>query len=182
MIAYIFNLLMIMLVALPVYLLLYKPWREDSARAWVKAAFAMFMLGLLVLTLQGQYRSPSAIAAYVAWRLESGEQINLVPFHTIAGLFEDFSAEAFLVNVVGNIVMFMPWGFGLVLLWKRKQRFLSVVLHSLALPVFIESWQLFIGRWVDVDDIILNFTGGCLGAALYFAVRKRAPDLAKLAR
>ena len=182
MIAFIFNLLMIMLVALPVYLLIYRPWREASARAWVKTAFLMFMLGLLVLTLQGQYRSPSAMATYVAWRLESGEEINLVPFHTIAGLFEDFSAEDFLVNVVGNIVMFMPWGFGLVLLWKRKQRFLSVILHSRALPVFIESWQLFIGRWVDVDDIILNFAGGCLGAALYFVLRRLVPDLAKLAR
>ena len=78
--------------------------------------------------------------------------------------------------------MFMPWGFGLVLLRKRKQKAFSVVLHSLALPVFIETCQLFIGRSVDVDDLILNFAGGCLGAALYIGVRKLVPDVVKLAR
>ena len=76
----------------------------------------------------------------------------------------------------------MPWGFGLTLLWKRKQKILSIALHSLALPVFIETCQLFIGRSVDVDDVILNFVGGCLGAALYFGVRRVAPGVGKLAR
>lgn len=182
MIRYIIKLLIVMLIVLPVYLLIRRPWRENSVRAWVEAAFMIFMVGLLTLTFQGQYRSPSALAAFVVYRIESGERINLVPFHTIAGLFRDFSLDDFLVNIVGNIVMFMPWGFGLVLLWKKKQKVLSVVLHSLALPVFIEICQLFIGRWVDVDDIILNFAGGCMGAAMYFIVRSQAPDLGKLAR
>ena len=182
MISYILKLLIIMSVALPVYLLGRRPWRDKSARAWVETAFVVFMAGLLTLTFQGQYKSPSAMAASVVWRIKSGEGINLVPFRTIARFFGHFSADAFLVNIVGNIVMIMPWGFGLVLLWKKKQRVFSVVLHSLALPVFIETCQLFIGRNVDVDDLILNFAGGCLGAILYFVVRRLAPDLGKLAR
>ncbi|MDE7223760.1 MAG: VanZ family protein, partial [Acetatifactor sp.] len=139
-------------------------------------------VGLLALTFQGRYQRPAAMVRYAAWRRKIGEKINLVTFHPILGRTVDFSLDDFLVNVVGNIVMFMPWGFGLVLLWKRKQRVFSVVLHSLALPVFIETCQLFIGRWVDVDDLILNFVGGCLGAALYFWVRRLVPDVEKLAR
>ncbi len=76
----------------------------------------------------------------------------------------------------------MPWGFGLPLLWKKKQTILSVARHSVALPVFIETIQLFIGRSVDVDDLILNFVGSCLGALLYLAVRGLSPGVAGLAR
>ena len=114
-------------------------------------------------------------------RIKSGEGINLVPFRTIAGFFKHFIPDIFLVNIVGNIVMFMPWGFGLLLLWKKRQRFFSVMAYSLALPVLIEACQLFTGRSVDVDDLLLNFLGGCLGAGVYLGVRKLAPGVGKLA-
>lgn len=35
---------------------------------------------------------------------------------------------------------------------------------------------------VDIDDVILNFLGGCLGAGVHFAIRKCVPDVEKLAR
>lgn len=178
---YILKLLIIILAVLPVYLLIRRPWRQKTARAWIQTAFAVFMAALLILTLQGQYRSPVAMVQSAILRIENGVGINLVPFRTVAGFFTHFSADRFLVNIVGNIVMFMPWGFGPVLLWKKKQTVLSVAARSLALPVFIETCQLFIGRSVDVDDLILNFVGGCLGAALYFAVRRLAPGVAELA-
>lgn len=73
------------------------------------------------------------------------------------------------------------WGFGLPLLWKRHQRVGAVVLCSLLLPVFIETSQLFIGRQVDVDDLILNFLGGCLGAGIYAALKKACPRVQELA-
>lgn len=179
---YTLKLLVIMLAVLAVYLPARRPWREKSPRAWVEAAFAAFMAGLLALALQGQYQAPRAMARSAAGRIERGEGINLVPFRTIAGFCRLFSTDVFLVNIVGNVVMFMPWGFGLTLLWKRKQKLPSIVLHGLGLPVFIETCQFFIGRSVDVDDLILNFAGNCLGAALYFAVRKLVPGLAWLAR
>lgn len=182
MFSYILKLLIIMLVVLVIWLPMCKPWREKTARAWIETAYVAFMVGLLALALQGQYQTPAAMAKSAAGRLGSGEGINLVPFRTIIGFFRHFSKDAFLVNIMGNIVMFLPWGFGLTLLWKRNQKVLSVFLHSLALPVLIETCQLFIGRSVDVDDLILNFAGGCLGAALYFGVRKLVPDVAKLAR
>ncbi len=47
-----------------------------------------------------------------------------------------------------------------------------MILFSVALPVLIEFSQLFIGRSVDVDDLILNFAGGCLGAGVYFWGRR----------
>lgn len=179
---YIFKLCIIVLVVLPVYLLIRRPWQEKSARAWVETAFMVFMAGLMALVLEGEYGNPVRMAETAAGRIAAGEGMNLIPFRTISGFFRHFAPDDFLINVVGNIVMFIPWGFGLVLLWKRKQTIRSVILHSFLLPVFIETSQLFIGRNVDVDDLILNFLGGCLGAGLYFGLRKAVPDLEKLAR
>lgn len=179
---YIFKLCIIVLVALPVYLLLGRPWKERSARAWVETAFMVFVTGLMALVLEGEYRNPVRMAEAAAGRIAAGEGINLIPFRTISSFFQPFVPDDFMINVVGNMVMFIPWGFGLVLLWKRKQTFWSVILHSFLLPVFIETSQLFIGRNVDVDDLILNFAGGCLGAGLYFVLRKAVPGMEKLAR
>lgn len=179
---YIFKLCIIVLVVLPVYLLIRRPWKEKSVRAWAETAFMVFMAGLMALVLEGEYRNPIRMAETAAGRIAAGEGINLIPFRTIGSFFRHFVLDDFMINVVGNIVMFIPWGFGLVLLWKRKQTCCSVVLHSLLLPVFIETSQLFIGRNVDVDDLILNFAGGCLGAGLYFVLRKAVPGMEKLAR
>ena len=86
-----------------------------------------------------------------------------------------------MINLVANVLMFVPWGFGLPLLWKKFQSVWAVMAASLLITVFIETWQLFIGRSVDVDDIILNFFGGCIGGVLYSLTRKLAPDIEKLA-
>lgn len=174
---YIRELCKIELMALPVYLLLRRPWKNWSKREAALGVFVLFMMGLLPLAFQGEYDTPSIMFHRACVRLQTGEGINLVPFSSIMSYFRYYDRDYFLVNFWGNIVMFIPWGFGLVLLWERKQRICSVILHSLALTFFIETVQLFIGRSVDVDDLILNFSGSFLGAVLYFVLRKIFPRL-----
>lgn len=87
-----------------------------------------------------------------------------------------------MINIVGNIVMFLPWGLGLPLLWKKYRSFIQLALMSLALPVCIEFVQLFIGRSVDIDDVILNFTGAMLGGLVYLILSKLFPRLGSLGR
>ena len=114
-----------------------------------------------------------------------GYSYNLVPFKEISRFWiyrEKLGIRAMMLNIVGNIVMFFPWGFGLPLLWKKRQSVLSSLLSCALLPVFIETVQLFIERSVDIDDLILNFAGGMIGAAGYFLIRKRIPDIEQLAR
>lgn len=178
---YIRELLRVELVALPVYVLIRMPWMIWSKREAALGVFVLFMAGLLPLAFQGEYGSPGMMLHGALQRLQTGDGINLVPFRSIRSYFTHYSRGFFMVNFWGNIVMFMPWGFGLVLLWRRKQRLPSVLLHSLGLTLTIETVQLFIGRSVDVDDLILNFLGSCLGAALYFVVRKRFPGIQDLA-
>lgn len=174
---YILELCKIELAALPIYLLLRRPWKNWSKREAALGIFVLFIMGLLLLAFQGEYGTPGIMLCRAYVRIRTGAGINLVPFRSIMNYFRYYNKSSFLVNFWGNILMFMPWGFGLVLLWERKQRIGSVILHSLALTLFIETVQLFIGRSVDVDDLILNFSGSFLGAMLYFVLRKIFPRL-----
>ena len=87
------------------------------------------------------------------------QRVNLIPFSQLDSLF----------NILGNIVMFLPFGFFPSLLW-RGFGWRRAVLLSFAVTAFIEFWQLFVGRRFDVDDMIFNalgvFGGFLLGAAL----------------
>lgn len=182
MIRYLLQFIIIILVILPFYLALRKPWQREHVREIVLAAFVLFMIGLLALALQGRYQMPSRMLASARERISTGVGINLVPFRSIQAYFVHYGLDGFLVNFVGNIVMFVPWGFGLTLLWKKNQRIWIIALYSLGLTVMIETIQLFIGRSVDVDDLILNFIGSCLGAVAYHVLRRKFPGLEKLAK
>ncbi len=186
---YISDLLHIMIWFLPLYIVGRILWvwmrRTDRnpVRELVLAVFVLFMFGLLNLTFRNgleAWRAGSFAHAWLRWKQRLG--VNLVPFHTIRNYLKySASKDSIWVNIAGNIVMFVPWGFGLPLLWRRYQSFFKVALMSLALPFFIEFCQLFIGRSVDVDDIILNFTGGMLGGLLYLLTVRLIPGLKRLA-
>ena len=172
MIRYIGKFIGITLGILPFYLLLRRPWQKKSRREWALGGFILYTAALLALALEGTYGNPVWMAREAVRRIRTREGINLIPFRTVRNCFTHFTFDGFMVNIVGNIVMFMPWGFGLVLLWRKKRTFGAVILYSIALPLLIETSQLFIGRNVDVDDLILNFAGSCLGAGFYCLLRK----------
>lgn len=182
MIRYIVKFISIVFIILPFYLLLRRPWKRNAERESVLGIFVLFTLSLLALALEGIYQSPDLMVRDALQRLSSVSRINLIPFNTIRRFFSHYRFHAFMINIVGNIVMFIPWGFGLPLLWKKRQSFFSAVLFSALLPLFIETVQLFIQRSVDVDDLILNFTGGMIGACCYFFIRKKAAGIDRLAR
>lgn len=182
MIKYLIEFCAIIGVILPFYLILRKPWKKEPAREAALGVFILFMIGVLALALQGEYQMPSRMFESARRRLATGEGINMVPFRSIRNYFAYYNLEELVINFVGNIVLFMPWGFGLTLLWKKTQKLWKVVLYSIGLTALIETVQLFIGRCVDIDDLILNFFGSCLGAAIGTILRKRIKSLSALAR
>lgn len=158
---------------------------RSLARELVMGLFVVFIFGILVLTFQDIGISwMKAETPGKAWeRLKSGIGVNFVPFRTIRSYLKYSSGtDNMAVNILGNILMFVPWGLGLPLLWRKCRSVFKVMFASVMLPIFIEFCQLFIGRSVDVDDVILNFTGGVLGGLLYLVLRKLFPKTDKLAR
>lgn len=71
-----------------------------------------------------------------------------------------------IVNLLGNVVCFMPFGFLLPTVSRKKifKNFLSVTLMAMLFSLGIETAQLLtkVGAF-DVDDIFLNTVGGFAG-------------------
>ena len=85
---------------------------------------------------------------------------NFVPFKEMFR-YEVFS-KLFYKNVIGNVLLFLPYGYFVSKFISSKSFFMTLLLVFLA-SISIECTQLSIGRVFDVDDIILNLIGGILG-------------------
>lgn len=80
-----------------------------------------------------------------------------------------------LLNLVGNVAGFLPFGFILPVISNRaRKHWYNTVLCAYLLSYGIEMTQLiFRAGSCDVDDIILNTTGGLLGYLLFTFVQWR---------
>lgn len=84
-----------------------------------------------------------------------------------AAVYEQ-QARFAVVNLVGNVLMFIPLGFFLPLLWKKMQRIWKTFLLTGMLIVLVEMTQLLTLRGsCDVDDLILNLSGVIVGYVLW---------------
>jgi len=102
---------------------------------------------------------------------------NFIPFKEI--LRYEFGARLFVKNIIGNVLLFVPYGFFTALyvdIKKSRSAFFLVLLASFA----IEFTQLGIGRVFDVDDIILNVLGGMIGFYIFRILDKISDRLPKV--
>lgn len=75
-------------------------------------------------------------------------------------------SKLFYRNIIGNIIMFIPFGF-FTSYYLKLERKSFVFFLTFIVSLVIESIQLKIGRAFDVDDIILNMVGSLTGYYLY---------------
>ena len=92
---------------------------------------------------------------------------NLVPFLEIKRFIiyrKKLGMTAVVVNLLGNVAAFLPFGFFLPFLSQKNRSFAYVTLISFEFSLLIECIQLVskVGSF-DVDDMILNTLGGSLG-------------------
>ena len=73
-----------------------------------------------------------------------------------------FSEPATIPNIL-NMIMMMPFGFLLPLLWPQWRKLWKVILAGLGFSLLIEVLQLFNTRLSDVDDLIMNSLGAGIG-------------------
>ena len=107
-------------------------------------------------------------------------RINLLPFVYMT----DYENRTHMIlNIFGNILMFVPTGIILPILYKRLDNFFKVALTGFLISFAIEIFQLpFVERTSDVDDLILNTLGVAIGYVVFiiaryaFARKKRTSD------
>jgi glycopeptide antibiotics resistance protein len=75
-------------------------------------------------------------------------------------------------QVVGNLVMLLPLGIYIPLLFPKLSGFFRVFIICLLVSISIELMQLITNvRSTDIDDVILNTSGAVVGYIIYKLIR-----------
>ena len=90
-------------------------------------------------------------------------------------------SNLFIKHVIGNMVMFMPYGF-FTGYFLKINKVSVVLLLSMLVSTSIEVIQGYIGRVFDIDDIILNVIGSIIGFLIYKLFNKIKDRLPKILR
>lgn len=104
---------------------------------------------------------------------------NFIPFKEMFRY--EIGSTMFLKNVIGNMIMFMPYGFFISYFLKAEKKS-TIICLSIIVSLTIEVTQLMIGRVFDVDDIMLNILGGLIGLYIYkfiYMVKRHLPEVLK---
>ena len=153
--------------------------REYQIRRSLNIIF--FILYLLFLFYVILFKGPSIYRVVAPFEYFSGtlnppvyNDYNFVPLRTIRLYFAGSTwtpTNVIVGNVFGNIALFMPFGFLFPLVFRKKEKFGSVVLAAFLLSCLLEAFQLiFHTGFCDIDDVLLNTTGGVLGYLFYAVI------------
>lgn len=81
----------------------------------------------------------------------------------------EIGLESFIVNIFGNVIAFMPFGFVLPIISPENRKLFYITFLSMEFSLSIELIQLIFKVGIfDVDDIFMNTLGGVLGGILFF--------------
>ena len=94
---------------------------------------------------------------------------NFIPFKEMFRY--QFGSRLFFKNVIGNMLLFMPYGF-FTAYYLKLEKPKAVIILSLLVSTTIEFTQLAIGRVFEIDDLILNFMGAMVGFYVYYLLNK----------
>jgi glycopeptide antibiotics resistance protein len=125
--------------------------------------FFIYLLAVIHLTF----------TPFQVWPAYLARNATLIPFVETIGMFQYERLTISLYNIFGNLVMLVPFGFFLALIFPRTRKLRTIVLYSFCLSFFIELLQwVWAIRVFDIDDIILNTIGGGLGFLLFLFAQR----------
>jgi glycopeptide antibiotics resistance protein len=149
--------------------------RLSVPREMLLNIFAVYIVSLLSITL---------FPIYIIWGEVVGKfrpAINMIPFVDIITDFPRtqfslaFKIKFLIKNLMGNLVLLLPFGLFLPMLWNRARSFWTTVVMGVLISFSIEILQYVLayfgygGRAADIDDLILNTLGVVIG---YFIFEK----------
>lgn len=98
---------------------------------------------------------------------------NFTPLKTIRSFFTgDTSASEIFFNIFGNILLFVPYGILLPIIFRNRVILFDIFYTGLILSSCFELFQFIThtGQF-DIDDVILNTLGGIIGYLLLMLFR-----------
>lgn len=97
--------------------------------------------------------------------------LNLIP---LVGLIADWK------NGILNVLLFVPLGIILPIVWKKYEVTKKTVLFGFGMSLAIEILQIFTFRATDINDLITNVFGTFLGFSFADVLMKKFPIIKSL--
>ena len=97
--------------------------------------------------------------------------LNLHPFIWVTECYTA-GPRVMAAQLLLNIAMFLPYGLLLPVAAHKLRTPAATACVVLLSTVGIETFQYFIGRSADIDDVIMNFLGGLLGYGCYVLLNR----------
>ena len=116
----------------------------------------------------------------ISYRQQLRNNISLVPFHTIGNYWTVVRRQEYdylffhcVINLAGNVVLFIPIGYFLPRLWVKMRRFFPFIFTCVLSVCLVEALQLFtlLGS-MDIDDLILNLAGMLFGYMVFMIFKR----------
>ena len=147
-------------VLIPLFVILYvTAFKQHLTKSCLYCLFCLFLSAVFSLV---------GIPNVLYFRPELN--LNLIPF---LGIIDD------LKNSLLNILLFIPLGFLLPLLWEPYRKISRTVFFGLIFSMTIELLQMLTFRATDVNDLITNTSGAAIGFLLAAPVLRKFPAVAQ---
>lgn len=138
--------------------------------------YLILLVLLVVIKFHGSINEIMALREYITQERENGNwNVNFEPFHSINVQIKSLPQSWAVLNLIGNFVPFIPFGYLLPLAYDKMKKIPYLVGTIILSIVMIETFQFFTKFGVfDIDDIILNTLGAITGNMIfqYLAFRK----------
>ena len=146
--------------------------RINIARESILFIFFVYFLFLLLLTIfkGGRIEFSNQFNSFMYREHGLLGIINIVPIKETINTFmhSETGMRNSLRNLIGNILVFMPLGFFIPLLFDKFNNLKKVLKVGCLSSLAIELSQLFVGSNVcDIDDVIYNTLGALAGFICY---------------
>ncbi|NQF16174.1 VanZ family protein [Brevibacillus sp. HB1.3] len=155
------------------------PLIDKYIRKWVMTLFFLYVAisGYLLLLSPDRFRRRAFTLEWKQRMLEYGVPQythlfqNTKPFQTLVDYvfhYDNYSFGTVMYNLVGNVMLFVPLGLLLPLIFMSFQSVHRVFFLTLSASLIIETLQLLfsLGSF-DVDDLLLNALGGLIGYGIF---------------
>lgn len=127
--------------------------------------YLVLIILFVILKFDGSFYLIRDTMQTIKWSREEGAMnINYIPLKTILSQFRNSGEFWALKNLFVNLAAFIPWGILFPLSYKQFKKFIPFTVATLIMLLFIECIQfIFMIGFFDVDDILLNYVGACIG-------------------